>query len=107
MPNLFERFLNQVNQKYKEADKVTGGWLPGGGTASPLTRYKQEGEQKMAQKYQQSIDRQFATNDYVGKPGRFADKDMFFNASRAALQAGVNPLDVVFGSKPAITKVAK
>jgi len=38
MPNLFESFLNQVNQKYKEADKATGGWLPGGGTASPLTR---------------------------------------------------------------------
>ena len=46
---LFERLLNQVTQKYKEADKATGGWLPGGGTASPLTRYKQEGEQRMAE----------------------------------------------------------
>lgn len=35
---LFQRFLNQVSQKYKEADRATGGWLPGGGVASPLTR---------------------------------------------------------------------
>lgn len=35
---LFERFLNQINQGYKQADKRLGGWLPGGGTASPLTR---------------------------------------------------------------------
>jgi hypothetical protein len=42
MPNFFESFLNQVNQKYKEADKATGGWLPGGGTASPVTRKAQE-----------------------------------------------------------------
>lgn len=107
MEKLFERFLNQVNQKYKEADKATGGWLPGGGTASPLTRYKQEGERKMAQQYQKSIDRQSAANDYVGKPGRFADDNMFLNAGRAALQAGVNPLAVAVGSKPDILKLTK
>lgn len=38
MENLFARFLNQVNQKYKEVDKATGGWLPGGGTAAPPVR---------------------------------------------------------------------
>jgi hypothetical protein len=38
MPNLFQNFLNQVGQRYKEADKRLGGWLPGGGTASPVTR---------------------------------------------------------------------
>lgn len=38
MPNLFQTFLNQVGQSYKEADKRLGGWLPGGGTASPVTR---------------------------------------------------------------------
>lgn len=36
--DLFQRFLNQVGQGYKEADKRLGGWLPGGGTASPVTR---------------------------------------------------------------------
>jgi hypothetical protein len=38
MPNLFQTFLNQVGKNYKEADKRLGGWLPGGGTASPVTR---------------------------------------------------------------------
>jgi hypothetical protein len=37
MPNLFQTFLNQVGKNYKEADKRLGGWLPGGGTASPVT----------------------------------------------------------------------
>lgn len=37
MPNLFQTFLNQVGKSYKEADKRLGGWLPGGGTASPVT----------------------------------------------------------------------
>lgn len=38
MENLFGNFLNKANQKYKEADKATGGWLPGGGTAAPPVR---------------------------------------------------------------------
>ena len=38
MPNLFQQFLNQVSSGYKEADKRLGGWLPGGGTASPASR---------------------------------------------------------------------
>ena len=36
--DLFQKFLNRVGQSYKEADKRLGGWLPGGGTASPVTR---------------------------------------------------------------------
>lgn len=42
MPNLFQTFLNQVQSGYKEADKRLGGWLPGGGTAAPVTRVVQE-----------------------------------------------------------------
>jgi hypothetical protein len=38
MGDLFQRFLNAATAKYKEADRATGGWLPGGGVASPLTR---------------------------------------------------------------------
>lgn len=30
--------LKQAQRAYGQADKATGGWLPGGGTASPLTR---------------------------------------------------------------------
>jgi hypothetical protein len=36
--DIFQNLLNTVRAKYKEADKATGGWLPGGGVASPLTR---------------------------------------------------------------------
>ena len=100
-------FAKKVAQKYVEADRGLGGWLPGGGTASPLTRYKQEGERNLTQQYQQSIDRQSAANDYVGKPGRFANEGMISNAGRAALQAGVNPLAVAVGSKPDVSKLAK
>ena len=35
-------FAKNVAQKYREADKSLGGWLPGGGTASPVTRKAQE-----------------------------------------------------------------
>jgi hypothetical protein len=38
MGDLFQTFLNRIGQGYKEADKRLGGWLPGGGTASPVTR---------------------------------------------------------------------
>jgi len=40
--DLFQRLLNQVGQGYKEADKRLGGWLPGGGTAAPVTRVVQQ-----------------------------------------------------------------
>lgn len=36
--NPFQQLLNTVNRGYREADKRLGGWLPGGGTASPVTR---------------------------------------------------------------------
>lgn len=36
--NPFEQLLNTVGRGYREADKRLGGWLPGGGTASPVTR---------------------------------------------------------------------
>lgn len=43
MPNLFQQFLNRVGSGYRKADKRLGGWLPGGGTASPLTSTLQRG----------------------------------------------------------------
>jgi hypothetical protein len=36
--DIFQNLLNKVKGAYKEADKRTGGWLPGGGVASPLTK---------------------------------------------------------------------
>jgi hypothetical protein len=97
---LFQRFLNQVNQKYKEADKATGGWLPGGGTASPLTRYKQEGEQRMAEQMRRQAEQ------YVGQPGRLAGKGQLVNAILATAQAGTDPVSVALGDKKAIGKVS-
>lgn len=35
-------FAKNVAQRYSAVDKVTGGWLPGGGTASPVTRAAQD-----------------------------------------------------------------
>ena len=107
MGDFFQQFLNKARAKYKEADKATGGWLPGGGVASPLTRAKQEGERKLTQQYQQSIDRQSAANDYVGKPGRFAGQGQFLNALRAITTTGANPIGIVQGDKTDIKKTAE
>ena len=35
---LFQGLLNKIKKGYSEADKRLGGWLPGGGTASPVTK---------------------------------------------------------------------
>lgn len=99
--DLFQRFLNQVSQKYKEADKTLGGWLPGGGVASPLTKARQEGERKMAEQ----IKRQ--SEQYVGQPGRFAGQGQLLNAVRATVQAGTNPVSVALGDPRAVKKVSE
>lgn len=36
--DFFQQFLNTARAKYKEADRATGGWLPGGGVAAPPVR---------------------------------------------------------------------
>lgn len=97
---LFQKLLNTVNQKYKEADKHLGGWLPGGGTASPLTKAKQQGEQEMAERIRRK------QNEYVGQPGRFAGQGQLMNALRATSQAGVNPVSVVTGDPKSIKTLA-
>ena len=94
-------FAKQVTQKYKEADKSLGGWLPGGGTASPLTRAKQEGERELAER----ITRQ--SEQYVGQPGRFAGQGQLLNAIRATTQAGADPVSVALGNPEAVKKVSR
>lgn len=39
--DIFQNLLNKVKGAYKQADKATGGWLPGGGTAAPPVRAMQ------------------------------------------------------------------
>lgn len=107
MPNFFQQFLNQVSSGYKEADKRLGGWLPGGGTASPLTRSKQQGERELAGKYNQMLNRQSAANNYVGQPGRYADQGQTLNALRAITQANVNPIGVITANPKDIQKLSQ
>ena len=101
MGDFFQQFLNTARAKYKEADKATGGWLPGGGVASPLTRAKQEGERNMANQIRQQ------SQQYVGQPGRLAGKGQLSNVIRAATQAGTNPLSVALGDPKAVKKVSQ
>jgi len=93
----FQRLLNE----YKKADKQAGGWLPGGGTASPLTRAKQEGERNMANQIRQQ------SQQYVGQPGRLAGRGQLSNVVRATTQAGTNPVSVALGDPKAVEKVSQ
>lgn len=99
--DLFQRFLNQVGSGYKEADKRLGGWLPGGGTASPLTRAKQEGEQKLAGRIASQ-----QLPQYPGQPGRFANQGQVLNAVRATTEAGANPFSLLVGDPVNTKRVA-
>jgi hypothetical protein len=99
--DLFQRFLNQVGQTYKAADKATGGWLPGGGVASPLTRARQEGERKIAEQIRRQA------GQYAGQPGRLAGRGQLLNAVRATTQAGANPVSVALGDPGAVKKVSE
>ena len=101
MGDFFQQFLNTARAKYKEADRATGGWLPGGGVASPLTRAKQEGERNMANQIRQQ------SQQYVGQPGRLAGKGQLSNVIMAATQAGANPILVALGNPKAVKKVSQ
>lgn len=88
MPGLFQNFLNRVGQGYKEADKRLGGWLPGGGTASPVTRavFPPQSFPSRSKELQQM----------TGVKGRFVDIDKTPTITRQVAQA-VAPL---WGSQP-------
>jgi len=88
MPNLFQQFLNQVSSGYKEADKRLGGWLPGGGTASPVTR--------VVFPPQSFPGRSKELQQMTGVKGRFVDIDKTPTITRQVAQA-VAPL---WGSQP-------
>jgi hypothetical protein len=88
MPNVFQNFLNQVTSGYKEADKRLGGWLPGGGTASPVTR--------AVLPPQSFPGRSKELQQMTGVKGRFVDIDKTPTITRQVAQA-VAPL---WGSQP-------
>ena len=88
MPNIFQNFLNQVTSGYKEADKRLGGWLPGGGIASPVTRavFPPQSFPGRSKELQQM----------TGVKGRFVDIDKTPTITRQVAQV-VAPL---WGSQP-------
>jgi len=102
MPNIFQQFLNQVGTGYKEADKRLGGWLPGGGTASPITRAKQEGERRLAGRIAAQ-----QMPQYPGQPGRFASQGQLLNAVRATTEAGSNPFSLLISDPTETKRVAE
>lgn len=81
-------------------DRALGGWLPGGGVASPLTRARQEGEQKWAEQIKKR------EGEYVGQPGRFAGQGQIMSTVRAITEAGANPIAVAAGNPEAIKRVS-
>jgi len=93
--------LGQAQRAYGQLDQAAGGWLPGGGVASPLTRAKQEGERKMAEQINQQ------QNQSVGQPGRFSRQSQLFNAIKAITQAGANPIGIVLGNQEDIKKTSE
>ena len=88
---------------WKKADKNLGGWLPGGGTASPITAASQRSQQD----YNEKIRRRIAMRDApAGTPGRFAEGGQLMNALRATASAGANPVGVALGNKSDIKRIA-
>lgn len=99
MGNLFQQLLNN----YRNLDKKVGGWLPGGGTASPITAASQQAQRD----YNEKIRRRIETRDAPpGTPGRFAGEGQIMNSLRAITSAGANPVGLVFTNKKDVEKVA-
>jgi hypothetical protein len=96
--------LGAIRSTWSEADRRLGGWLPGGGTASPLTRARQEGERRMAGQIELATQRQSA--GYVEPSGRLAKYGPIVNAAGAAVEARANPLLVAMGSSEEVEKIS-
>lgn len=84
----FQNLLNRVGQSYKQVDKRLGGWLPGGGTASPITRAVFPPQSFPA--------RSKELEQMTGVKGRFIDLDKTPTITRQVAQQ-VAPL---WGSQP-------
>lgn len=80
--------LKELQQGYQQADRAVGGWLPGGGTASPITSWQQDQEKRR----REEIARTRALPPYVGKPGERAERGTMANALDALRRAGANPI---------------
>lgn len=88
---------------WKKADKALGGWLPGGGTASPVTAASQRAQRDYNEKIRRRVEMRDAP---AGTPGRFAGEGQVLNALRATTRAGANPIGLALGNKEDASKVA-
>lgn len=100
---IFNKLFQKAKSAYQKADKVTRGWLPGGGTASPLTAASQQAQRD----YNEKIRRRIKMRDSpAGTPGRFAGEGQIMNALRATISAGASPIGLALGNKKEVEKVA-
>lgn len=100
---IFNKLFKKATQKYKQADKALGGWLPGGGTASPITAASQQAQRD----YDIRMRRQIQERDAApGTPGRFAGEGQVMNALRATTRAGANPIGLALGNTEDVRKLS-
>lgn len=80
--------LNKAQDTYRQLDRASGGWLPGGGVASPITaRVQEQQRQSKAEKARiQSLP------PYVGKPGERSNRAGYANALDVLSRAGASPI---------------
>jgi hypothetical protein len=95
--------LRMAGDAWKEADKRLGGWLPGGGTASPVTAASQQAQRDYNEKIRRRVEMRDAP---AGTPGRFAGEGQVMNALRATTSAGASPIGLALGDKKEVEKVA-
>ena len=88
---------------YKDADRALGGFLPFGGTASPITAASQRAQRDFDEKMRRRIEIRDAP---AGTPGRFAGEGQVMNALRATTAAGANPIGLAFGDEKDVKKVS-
>jgi hypothetical protein len=96
-------FLRMAGDAWKKADKALGGWLPGGGTASPVTAASQRAQRDYNEKIRRRVEMRDAP---VGTPGRFAGEGQVMNALRATTRAGANPIGLALGNTEDVRKLA-
>jgi hypothetical protein len=95
--------FRMAGDAWKEADKRLGGWLPGGGTASPVTAASQRAQRDYNEKIRRRIEMRDAP---AGTPGRFAGEGQVLNSLRATTAAGANPIGLALNDEKEVEKVA-
>lgn len=94
--------FRKAGEIWGQADRALGGWLPGGGTASPITRASQQAQRDLDERVRRRIEMRDAP---AGTPGRFAGKGQIVSGLQAIVDASANPLKVLSGDKQELSKL--